>query len=55
MISLELKIAPQKVKEWELIDIIDISANIISQRDNEAYDMFCAPNNITGLNTKYGK
>lgn len=41
MVALELKQPPQEIAKWELIDVINISADIISQKDTETFEMFC--------------
>ena len=42
MVALELKQPPQEIAKWELIDVINISADIISQKDAETFEMFCS-------------
>lgn len=41
MVALELKQPPQEIAKWELIDVINISADIISQKDAETFEAFC--------------
>lgn len=41
MVALELKQPPQEIAKWELIDIINISSDIISRKDLETFEMFC--------------
>ena len=41
MVALELKQPPQEIAKWELIDVINISADIISQKDAETFEMCC--------------
>lgn len=41
MVALELKLAPQEIAQWELIDVINISSDIISRKDLETFEMFC--------------
>lgn len=39
MVSYELKIAPQQVRQWCLSDLVNIVSDILSKADAERYEL----------------
>lgn len=44
MVSYEIKLSPEEIRNWCLSDLIDIVSDIISKNDIEMYTMYCENN-----------
>jgi len=40
MVSYDIKLSPQEIRQWSLVDLVDVVSDILSKNDAETYSYF---------------